>query len=51
VVLYRLAGRGAEVPPGPFDKLHRDGLAGGLVCDRYSAYKNFATRVDEVIVA
>ena len=52
VVFYRMApGRGAEVPKGHFDKLQRDLVDVVLVCDRYSAYKSFATSVDELILA
>src|SRR5215470_4473190 len=52
VVFYRMApGRGAEVPKGHFDKLHKDLIEVVLVCDRYSAYKSFAKSVDEVILA
>jgi transposase len=38
VVFYRMApSRGAEVPKGHCDKLHRDLVEVVLVCDRYSA--------------
>jgi transposase len=51
VFYHRAPSRGAEGPKAYFAGLHQELVAVGLVCDRYSAYKGFATGQAGIMLA